>query len=34
MIVPQAQFFRQHKIIKVFVNDVILYDEKLMVGLL
>ena len=34
MIVPRSKFFREHHIVKVFVDDVILYDEKLMVCLL
>ena len=32
MITPRSKFFRRHQIIKVFVDDVIIYDEKEMVG--
>ena len=34
LILPRSKFFRKHCIIQVFIDDVILYDEKLMVSLL
>ena len=33
-IVPNSHFFRTQHIVQVFIDDVIVYDEKLMVGLL
>ena len=33
MIQPRSKFFRRHQIILVFIDDVILYDEKTMVSL-
>jgi hypothetical protein len=33
MIKPRSRFFRRHQIILVFIDDVILYDEKTMVCL-
>ena len=33
MIKPKSRFFRRHQIILVFIDDVILYDEKTMVSL-
>ena len=32
MITPRAKFFRKHHIVLVFIDDVILYDEKQMVN--
>ena len=32
MITPRSKLFRRHQIIKVFVDDVIIYDAKEMVG--
>ena len=33
-IIPNSRFFRTQHIVQVFIDDVIVYDEKLMVGLL
>ena len=34
MITPRAKFFRKHHIVQVFIDDVVLYDEKEMVSYL
>lgn len=32
MIKPRAKFFRRYQIVKVFIEDILIYDEKQMVG--